>query len=377
MYLEHIKLSNFKNIDWAELEFSPKINCITGNNGMGKTNLLDAIYYLSMTKSYFHNSDLFSIKHTSEGASIVGDYKMDDDTISKIVLTLSNASNKTSGVDKVLKRNEKSYKRFSEHIGLIPIVMVSPFDTSLINSPAEERRRFIDQLISQVNREYLINLQNYNKLLLQRNKILKNEGDDTQIMGYLESVNHYLSKLATYIFSERNKMCQMLNNSLKEYYTILSGGSEIVNINYISHLQKDNLDSLFEKYYSRDRMYRFTTVGIHKDDLIFEMGYDKENFYPLRRCGSQGQQKCFIIALKFAQFSIMQQLKNQISPILLLDDIFDKLDMKRVEYLLSLVSNKQFGQIFITDSNKVRTNALIEKIGSECKDFYIEEGVVK
>lgn len=377
MYLNELRILNFKNLEENSLVFSPKINCISGNNGAGKTNLLDAVWFLSMTKSFFHYPDSFSIRHEEGECALNGTYQMDDGTINRIGLAIQKTSSKNLLSDKTLKRNDKNYKRFSEHIGLIPIVMVSPSDTAIINSGGEERRRFINQLISQIDKKYLAEHQNYNKLLMQRNKILK--GEDGEVSKELvESVDFYLCKSAEYIFKKREEICSLLNEQITQYYySQLSGDEEVVKLRYASDLHKGGLKELLEKNFERDLLYKYTTAGIHRDDFLFEIGTKETELYPLKRCGSQGQQKCFLISLKLAQYSIIKELNGGVAPILLLDDIFDKLDMKRVEYLLSMVSEDGFGQIFITDSNKVRMAALVEKVGSSCKNFTVEDGIVK
>ena len=378
MYLKELRIVNFKNIAEASLEFSPKINCISGNNGAGKTNLLDGVWFLSMTKSFFHYPDSFSILHSAPSCALIGTYQMEDGTISTINLSIFRSSSSSKNIlsDKSVKRNEKLYKRLSEHVGLLPIVMVSPSDTAIINSAGEERRRFINQLISQIDKDYLIEHQNYNKLLAQRNKILKREEGEEIPKDLLESVDHFLSQSAAYIHSKRVQMCTLLNESIAEYYSRLSAGAEVVRIRYSSDLNRGEYKEMLKSNLERDLIYGYTTAGIHRDDFIFEIGPSQEDLYPVKRCGSQGQQKCFLIALKLAQFSIMKELNGGIAPILLLDDIFDKLDMQRVEYLLSLVSGNTFGQIFITDSNKVRMNSLVEKVGGACKNFIVTDGKI-
>ncbi len=377
MYLKELRIVNFKNIKEASLEFSPKLNCISGNNGEGKTNLLDGVWFLSMTKSFFHYPDSLSINHSQNSCALIGSYRMDDESVNNINLTITKTSSSTSSLsDKLLKRNEKSYKRFSEHIGLIPIVMVSPSDTAIINSSGEERRRFINQLISQIDKEYLTELQNYNKLIAQRNRILKADEVEEHSAELLESIDYYLCKSGEYIYNKRVEMCKLLDEYIATYYSRLSGEAEIVHLKYSSDLSRGDFKALLQKNLQRDFLYKHTTCGVHRDDFLFEIGVAEDQMYQLKRCGSQGQQKCFLIALKLAQFSIMKELNGGTAPILLLDDIFDKLDMKRVEYLLSLVSGNSFGQIFITDSNKVRMEALVEKVGGACKNFNVSEGVI-
>lgn len=389
MFLNRILVSNFKNIASADLTFSKKINCISGNNGEGKTNLLDAIYYLSMTKSFFHFPDSYSILRGANAAALNGTYLMDDGTENKISLGLVSKRQQKDDSgnldEKILKRNGKIYKKLSEHIGLLPIVMVSPSDIALVNSSGEERRKFINALLSQVDKEYLIKIQNYYRLLAQRNKLLK---DDNCRNDLMDTLNSQMDENASYIYGKRKELCNNLSGAVAEYYKMLSGGKEDVRLRYTSDMDKCGFKELMDKYLERDKIFKFTTAGIHKDDVIFEISETLEPvqspdlpanetpYYPIRRCGSQGQQKCFLIALKLAQFSIMKNLNDCVAPILLLDDVFDKLDMQRVEYLLGLVAGDSFGQIFITDSNKVRMGKLVRSLGSECGEFEVSSGTV-
>ncbi len=372
MYLERILLNNFKNIEEADLSFSPKLNCISGNNGEGKTNLLDAVYYLCMTKSYFHFPDRFSILHGATMAGLCGTYRMDDGTLDRISVAIYG---KNVQENKIVKKNDKIYKRLSEHIGAFPIVMVSPADGALINLGGEERRRFVNQLLSQTDREYMRMLQNHNRLMAQRNRMLKDEVIQEDL---LETIDLQMEACSEYIYEMRKKICGMLSESVTHYYSKLCGGTEKVRMVYDTQLGGKPFMQIMQESRERDRFLKYTSAGVHKDDFIFEISDsgDESVFYPVKRCASQGQQKSFLISLKLAQFSIMKELSGGIAPILLLDDIFDKLDMNRVEYLLSLVSGNSFGQIFITDSNKVRMNALIDKIGGECRNFDVCGGKI-
>ncbi len=361
MYLKKISILNFKNIGEVKIDFSPKLNCITGINGSGKTNLLDAVYYLSMSKSYFSNIDQYTINHGECMAAIHGDYAREDGTEEKISLSL------TSEGEKSIKKNGKSYQRLSDHIGLIPIVMVSPYDTCLINESSEERRRFLNAILSQTDREYLRRMQNYNQLLAQRNKLLKSSPISTDL---LSAFSEQMSSNATYIYLARKEFVISLIPLVANYYSMLSGGREDISIEYKSDLEDGPLSELLIKNIERDKAFKFTTIGVHRDDLLFKM-----NGNPIRKVGSQGQQKSFLISLKLAQFSIFKELHNKV-PVLLLDDVFDKLDMQRVEYLLKLVASNFFGQIFITDSNKVRINSILESINGEVRSFEIEAGKI-
>ncbi len=343
--LEKIVISDFRNIQLQELEFSPNVNCISGNNGEGKTNLLDAIYYLSMTKSAFASSDKFNFRHGTEEFSIAGTYKMENGLSSRFALRMSSKG------EKKVRRDDKPYGKVSEHVGVIPIVMVSPADISLVSESGEERRRFVNSVLSQMDKEYLSALQQYNRLLLQRNKILKDQGYDQSL---LEVIDMRMSALADPIFHARKRFVEDLKPIVAQYYRAVSGGSEMVDIEYESELFKAPLDQILASSYERDRIMKHTTSGIHRDDFAFRM-----NGHPIRRYGSQGQQKSFLVSLKFAQYEIMKQ-KYGFAPMLLLDDVFDKLDMGRISNLLQMVSGNDFGQIFITDSNKVRMAGIVD-----------------
>ena len=360
MYLRKIYVNNFKNIEETQLEFSRKINCISGNNGEGKTNLLDAIYYLSMTKSFFSSTDAYTFTFGKDSAAVNGTYVLDDNTEDSISIGL-----KREG-EKVVKKNGKSYKKISEHIGLYPIVMVSPADTSLINGSGEERRKFLTLILSQIDKEYLRRMQSYNQLLLQRNKLLKMGSISWDL---LETIDMQMSIHADYIYKKRDELCRNLEEKVYGYYAALSGNKEEVKLQYISDLQEGSLEDILATNREKDTFLKFTSQGIHKDDVDFTL-----NGMPLKKCGSQGQQKSFLVALKLAQFDIMKQLHG-VAPILLLDDVFDKLDMQRVEYLLSLVAGDHFGQIFISDSNKVRMASIVERFTSECRSFDVAGGV--
>ena len=373
MYLRRVSISNFKNIRQAQLDFSRKINCISGNNGEGKTNLLDAIYYLSMTKSYFNSSDSYTFTFGEESVALFGAYVREDQTEDKISIGI-----KTGG-EKIVKKNDKAYSRISEHIGTIPIVMVSPADTSLVNGSGEERRKFINSILSQVDKEYLRRVMRYNQLLLQRNKLLKMPGIQAD---FLETINERMSPDAHYIYSKRLELCLRLQELAKDFYSKLSGDKEEISLQYISDLSasmadddvnalpdENSLNLLFAKNLDKDIALKYTSSGIQRDDVDFNLCG-----HPLKRCGSQGQQKSFLIALKLAQFVLMKQLHG-CTPVLLLDDVFDKLDMHRVEYLLGLVASDDFGQIFITDSNKVRMSKIVQSVTKELQCFEVSQGV--
>ncbi len=343
--LEKIVISDFRNIRLQELEFSPNINCISGNNGEGKTNLLDAIHYLSMTKSAFATSDRFTFRHGTDEFSVAGTYRMENGLSSRFSLKMS-----TKG-EKKIRRDDKPYGRVSEHVGILPIVMVSPSDISMVSESGEERRRFVNAVLSQMDREYMSAMQQYNRLLLQRNRMLKDMQADQSL---LEVIDMKMSALAEPVYKARKQFTEDLKPLVSEYYKALSGDAEQIGIEYESELSRASLDMILSASYEKDRIMKYTTSGIQRDDFIFTM-----NGHPIRRCGSQGQQKSFLVSLKFAQYEIMKR-NYGFAPILLLDDVFDKLDMSRISNLLQMVASKDFGQIFITDSNKVRMAGIVD-----------------
>lgn len=359
MYLSKLLALNFKNISNLELSFIPRINCLTGMNGAGKSNILDAIYSLSMTKSYFSHIELRSINYNASRASITGEYIREDGSKEIIALQIDREEGK------LLKRNSKPYKRFSEHIGLIPIVMISPYDTALVNESGEERRRFLNSILSQLDNDYLRHIQNYQKLLNQRNRLLKYEGGNGDLLDIL---SQQMSQNGALLFKKRADFVERMRPIVQRYYEAISGGKEKISIEYRSDLSKGDLYTLLKECREQDRAIRHTTVGIHRDDLIFRM-----NGTPIKFGGSQGQQKSFLISLKFAQYEIMKELFGR-SPILLLDDLFDKLDIDRIQSLLNIVSSNLFSQVFITDSNKVRVEEVLKLNGHDAALFKVENG---
>ena len=345
--LEKIIISDFRNIQLQELEFSPNVNCISGNNGEGKTNLLDAIYYISMTKSAFAASDKFNFRHGTEEFSLAGTYRMENGLSSRFALKMNSKG------EKKIRRDDKPYQKISEHVGVLPIVMVSPADVSMVSESGEERRRFVNAVLSQMDREYMSSLQQYNRLLMQRNRMLKDMDVDRSL---LEVIDMRMAALAEPVYQARMKFVEDLKPIVSEYYKTLSGGSEIVDVEYDSELSGTSLDKILASSFEKDRILKYTSAGVQRDDFIFTM-----NGHPIRRHGSQGQQKSFLVSLKFAQYEIMK--KNYgFAPILLLDDVFDKLDMSRISNLLQMVASNDFGQIFITDSNKVRMSGIVDRL---------------
>lgn len=357
--LQKIVISDFRNIELQELEFSPNVNCISGNNGEGKTNLLDAIYYLSMTKSAFATSDRYNFRHGTEEFSIAGTYRMENGLSSRFALAMSSKG------DKKVKRDDKVYQKVSDHVGVLPVVMVSPSDVSMVSESGDERRRFVNAVLSQMDREYMNSMQQYNRLLLQRNKMLKDMDVDRSL---LEVIDMRMAALADPVYKARRQFVDDLRPVVAEYYRALSGDSEQVDIQYDSSLDKAPLDQLLASSYEKDRILKHTTAGVHRDDFIFTM-----NGHPIRRYGSQGQQKSFLVSLKFAQYEIMKK-KYGFAPVLLLDDVFDKLDMGRISNLLQMVASNDFGQIFITDSNKVRMSGIVDGLTQDRAYFETVSG---
>lgn len=357
--LEKIVISNFRNISFQELCFSPNVNCISGNNGEGKTNLLDAIYYLSMTKSAFASSDRYNFRYGTDEFSMGGTYRMPNGTESKFSVSVGSKG------DKKVRRDDKPYTRVAEHIGTLPVVMVSPSDISLVSDSGEERRRFVNAVLSQMDRGYLTALQQYNRLLSQRNIMLKGSAINPDLLSVFDA---RMAVSAAPVFESRKKFAEEIAPVVSKYYRALSGGNEQVGIAYKSDLEKASLEELFAANLEKDKIFKYTSTGIQRDDFIFTM-----NDHPIRRCGSQGQQKSFLVSLKFAQYEIMKE-RYGFAPMLLLDDVFDKLDMSRISNLLSMVSSNDFGQIFITDSNKVRMAGIVDTFTSDRAYFETRQG---
>ncbi|MCQ0110102.1 DNA replication and repair protein RecF [Zhouia amylolytica] len=357
MHLRKLSLINYKNFASQSFEFDRKINCFVGNNGIGKTNVLDAIYHLSFGKSYFNPIATQNIKHGEDFLVIDGDFEKDD-RAEKVICSYK------KGQKKVIKRNSKIYDKISDHIGFLPLVIISPADRDLIIEGSETRRKFIDSVISQSNKTYLTNLINYNKVLAQRNSLLKYfAANNTFDNETLSIYNEQLHTLGTEIFNTRKEFLKSFIPIFKARHAAISGRSEAVNLNYQSQLYDKPLKELFESNLQKDRALQYTTVGTHKDDLNFEI----EGF-PIKKFGSQGQQKSFLVALKLAQFDFLKE-QAKVTPILLLDDIFDKLDEERVGQIIKLVDNDDFGQIFISDTHADRTEAVVKETHQTYKIF--------
>jgi DNA replication and repair protein RecF len=359
MYLKKLALTNFKNYELDELEFSPKINCFVGNNGVGKTNILDAIHYLSLTKSFFNNIDSISIRHGEDYFIIQGTFVRDSEE-DQIYCAFQKQK------QKLLKRNGKEYQKLSDHVGRYPVVMISPADSALITEGSEDRRKFMNKIISQYSAVYLDSVLSYSKALQQRNKLLKDinssGSNDTDMLSIWDA---QLVKYGTYVYNERNILVNELIPVFQEYYSLISSGKESVRLIYKSHLSDDNFQEALLNSINKDRYLEYTTIGIHKDDLLLEM-----NDFSVKSLGSQGQQKSYLVALKLAKFDYIKR-KAGFPPILLLDDIFDKFDAERVEQIIRLVGNHRFGQIFITDTHQNRLQDILSSHKTDYKLFRI------
>ena len=359
MFLKELSLTNYKNFESLKFSFDTKIICFVGLNGVGKTNILDSIYHLSYTKSYFNPIPSQNIKHGETFFFISGRYMIHDKE-ENILVSLK------KGDKKIIKRNNKLYKKFSDHIGKIPLVLISPDDRNLIIEGSETRRKFIDGIISQTDKEYLNNLIDYNKTLKQRNALLKMFYDNSEsIRKTIDIYDRQLSSDAQKIYDKRREFLNEFIPIFKSRYKELSNDKENVEIKHSSDISPDqNLYKLLKNSLEKDLRFQYTTKGIHKDDLNLNL----DNF-PIKKYGSQGQQKTFLIAMKLAQFDYLSKLDSK--PILLLDDIFDKLDDTRVKQIINLVNQEKFNQIFISDTNKTRSENIIKKVNKSYKIFEI------
>lgn len=350
MLLNRLSLLNYKNFDSREFQFDRKINCLVGANGKGKTNVLDAIYHLAFGKSYFNPITTQNIRHGTDFFLIEGSFE-------KAGKAVEVACSFKKGAKKVLKRDGKIYDRIADHIGEVPLVIVSPADRDLILEGSDTRRKFMDGVISQSDRPYLQDVLNYNKILSQRNALLKYFAANQRFEpDTLQVYNAQMHDLGTRIYEKRQRFMEAFRPFFTEQHKAISGGEEAVRLEYRSQLSEAPLSDLLDSSLDRDRLLQYTTRGTHKDDLLMLIGG-----HPIKKFGSQGQQKSFLIALKFAQFSFMKdQVKGM--PILLLDDIFDKLDENRVAHIISLVNQEIFGQIFISDTHAERTENIVKRI---------------
>jgi len=355
-------LVNFKNYEQLAIEFSDRINCFVGNNGVGKTNLLDAIYYLSMCRSYFSNIDQYNIRHNEELFVVQGEYITQTGYTEEIL-----CSYKKNG-RKIVKRNKKEYDRLSEHIGLIPVVMITPNDSTLITEGSEERRRLIDTIISQYNKNYLEQLILYNRTLQQRNRLLKDIAGQSSspLLEMFDIYDEQLVNAGKIIYTERKTFIDEFRPIFLEMYQQIAGKAEAVDLSYQSQLHEEDLLQLLRKNFSKDRQLEHTSVGIHKDDLLLLI-----DGIPAKRIASQGQQKTFLVALKLAEYSLIYK-HSQKKPLLLLDDLFDKFDHQRVERLIDLTQNSLSGQIFITDTDINHLMPILKRVSNGHHVFHVE-----
>ena len=362
MELRSISLLNYRNLVEVNVEFSPGINCFIGSNGMGKTNLLDAVYYLSFCKSAVNASDSSNITHDAPFFMLQGDYCSGSGIESEVSCGLKRSEKKQ------FRKDGKIYERLSDHIGTVPLVMVSPADNELIAGGSEERRRFMDVVISQYDKEYLQSLIRYNRALQQRNALLRGEREpDADMMSLIEEM---MAEEALSINRSRRNFIDELVPIFTKFHNAITGGNEPVALSYRSHLNEGNLVDILRASRGDDRRLGHTSKGVHRDELVMQLGA-----YPLRREGSQGQNKTFLVSLKLAQYDFLRTKGGEM-PLLLLDDIFDKLDSRRVEQIISLVAGDGFGQIFITDVNREHIDHILEHVTGEYRLFDVENGTV-
>ena len=363
MILKRISILNYRNLQQVDLHFSDKLNCLLGQNGMGKTNLLDAIYYLSFCKSAGNPIDSQNIFHEADFFMIQGFYEKADGSKEEVYAGIKRRQKKQ------FKRNKKEYQRLSEHIGLIPLVMISPDDQTLILGGSEERRRFMDVVISQYDKEYLDALIRYNKALTQRNVLLKSETpvDEEVFLAWEEM----MAATGEAVYRKRQAFIEEFIPIFQKYYSFISGNQEQVELTYTSHAQEGSLMEQFAALREREKIIGFSIHGIHKDELEMQLGG-----FPIKREGSQGQNKTYLVALKLAQFDFLKRT-SRMKPLLLLDDIFDRLDAQRVERILKLVGSDDFGQIFITDTNRENMDYILHKVGGDYRLFSVADGVIE
>ena len=371
MILRKLSILNYKNIGEAQLELSPKMNCFIGSNGMGKTNVLDAVYYLSFCRSASNPIDAQVIRHEEPFCMIEGQYQAvgaesQDPMANSELLTISVGMKR--GQKKHFKRNKKEYKRLSEHIGLIPLVVVSPADALLIEGGSEERRKLMDMVIAQYDRSYIDALSRYNNALQQRNILLKMEdpAPDTLVLQLWEE---QMAEAGEVLYAKRRAFVDELVPLFQEYYQHISSGQERVGLTYVSHCQRGPLLDVIQRDRHKDLAVGYSLHGVHRDDLEFTL-----DGHLMKREGSQGQNKTYVIALKLAQFDFLKRTGSQTTPLLLLDDIFDKLDTQRVEQIVRLVSSDNFGQIFITDTNRDHLDQILSTSALDYQIFHVQEG---
>ncbi|QUB67390.1 DNA replication and repair protein RecF [Prevotella melaninogenica] len=363
MQLEKLSIINYKNIQAATLNLSAKLNCFIGHNGEGKTNLLDAVYYLSFCKSAFNPKDSEVMRHDADYFVLEGDYCTDAGEHEQVYCGMKRGSKKH------FKRNKKEYKRLSQHIGLVPLIFVSPADATLIEGGSEERRKLMDVVISQYDTPYIESLSRYNKALQQRNSLLKQEEEpDTTLLELLEM---QMAEHGEAVYKKRAAFVEELTPVFQRIYQTICSEREQVSLEYVSHCQRGDLLDVIQRDRAKDRIMGYSLHGTHKDDLVMKLGG-----YPMKREGSQGQNKTYVLALKLAQFDFLRRTAGNNTPLLLLDDIFDKLDSSRVEQIVRLVSGDDFGQIFITDTNRDHLDKILQGSGFNYKLFSVEGGEI-
>ncbi len=364
MFLRKLNLLNFKTYSELDIELSPKLNCFVGNNGVGKTNLFDSIYYLAFCKSYFNSLDANNIKHSHDFFMIQGEFVIDGQ-VERVHCALKKDQKKK------IRRNDKEYQKLADHIGLIPLVMVSPADTSLILEGSEERRRYMNGVISQYDRQYLDDVIRYNKALTQRNRLLKEFArqryfDEDSLFIW----DDQMSILGERIYQRRKDFISQLLPIFQYYYDYISSGHEQVELKYMTQAGERPLSELMMEAHDKDKQLQFSSVGIHRDDLVLEL-----SGYPMKQQGSQGQQKTYLVALKMAQFDFLKKIST-VRPLILLDDVFDKLDANRVTQIIKLVSEDHFGQIFITDTNLPHLQSILSGLTAEYRLFQVTDGQI-
>ncbi|MCH5311383.1 MAG: DNA replication and repair protein RecF [Prevotella sp.] len=368
MILKKLSIVNYKNIAEATLEMSPKINCFIGHNGAGKTNVLDAVYYLSFCRSSGNPVDSQLIRHDEPFFVLEGEYVADAGTDDDDVLSIYCGMKR--GTKKHFKRNKKEYKRLSEHIGLIPLVKVAPGDTLLIEGTSDERRQLMDVSIAQYDNQYIQALANYNKALQQRNIMLRVEEEPN--IDLLAIWEEQMAQYGEVVYEARRRFVEQLLPMFQRYYDSISMGNETVGLEYTSHCQRGSLLDVIQRDRHKDRAVGYSLHGVHRDDLCFTL-----SGHQMKREASQGQKKTFVIALKLAQFEMLRQVSQcSNTPLLLLDDIFDKLDADRVEQIVKLVAGDEFGQIFITDTNREHLNIILDRCSFPHRIFHVENGVI-
>lgn len=364
MILKRLSATNYRNLCQVDLRFSPNINCLVGANGMGKSNVLDAIYYLSFCRGFTTVQDALNIRHGSDFFLLEGEYHEETGSAIRVVCSLKR------GCRKRLKTNGKDVKRISEHIGRIPLVIIAPSDAALILGGSEERRKFMDSVIMQYSPAYIEAVIRYDRSLKQRNALLKQEAEpDRAVMDVLEEL---MAKDAKTVYEERSRFIRDFLPIFMRLHHILAGeGQEEVSLSYSCHLERGDLAGQLRSFRDKERLVGYTLHGVHKDELEMLL-----NGFAVKREASQGQQKTFFIAMKLAQFLFLKTRGEKRVPLLLLDDIFDKLDAGRVARIIKYVSGEDFGQIFITDTRREHLDRLLAEATGEYKLFEVEDGVV-